>query len=99
MSKATDIVRQKHQKTHAKDKDIIALIVKDNMRMEAAGETTLSFDTMRDQVMTFLGAGHDTTATGVAWTIHLLSTHPEIKNASSRSQTALPLPLRPYDPQ
>lgn len=79
MSKATDIVRQKHQKTHAKDKDIIALIVKDNMRMEAAGETTLSFDTMRDQVMTFLGAGHDTTATGVAWTIHLLSTHPEIQ--------------------
>ena len=79
MSKATDIVRQKHQKTHAKDKDIIALIVKDNMRMEAAGEATLSFETMRDQVMTFLGAGHDTTATGVAWTIHLLSTHPEVQ--------------------
>ena len=80
ISKANDIVRQKHQKTHAKDKDIIALIVKDNMRMEAAGEDSLSFDTMRDQVMTFLGAGHDTTATGVAWTIHLLSTHPEIQD-------------------
>ena len=59
ISKANDIVRQKHQKTHAKDKDIIALIVKDNMRLEAAGEASLSFDTMRDQVMTFLGAGHD----------------------------------------
>ena len=59
ISKANDIVRQKHQKTHAKDKDIIALIVKDNMKMEAAGEASLSFDTMRDQVMTFLGAGHD----------------------------------------
>ena len=59
ISKADDIVRQKHQKTHAKDKDIIALIVKDNMRLEAAGEASLSFNTMRDQVMTFLGAGHD----------------------------------------
>ncbi|KAL9636717.1 MAG: hypothetical protein Q9164_002656 [Protoblastenia rupestris] len=79
ISKATDIVRQKHKATHAKDKDIIALIVKDNMKMEAAGEAALSFETMRDQVMTFLGAGHDTTATGVAWTLHLLSTHPEIQ--------------------
>ena len=79
LSKATEIVRQKHKATHAKDKDIIALIVKDNMRLEAAGEQTLSFETMRDQVMTFLGAGHDTTATGVAWTLHLLSTHPEIQ--------------------
>lgn len=29
---------------------------------------------------TFLGAGHDTTATGLAWTIHLLSTHSEIQD-------------------
>lgn len=34
---------------------------------------------MRDQVMTFLGAGHDTTATGVAWTLHLLSTHSAVQ--------------------
>ncbi|KAL9102077.1 MAG: hypothetical protein Q9163_002726 [Psora crenata] len=84
LSKATDIVRQKHKATHAKDKDIIALIVKDNMKMEAAGEASLSFETMRDQVMTFLGAGHDTTATGVAWTLHLLSTHPEIQERLRR---------------
>lgn len=80
ISKANDIIHQKYQKTHTKDKDIIALIVKDNMKQEAAGETSLSFDTMRDQVMTFLGAGHDTTATGVCWTLHLLSNHPEIQD-------------------
>ena len=82
ISKATDIIRQKQKATHAKDKDIIALIVKDNMRMEAAGDkaNTLSFETMRDQVMTFLGAGHDTTATGIAWTLHLLSTHPQLQD-------------------
>ena len=79
ISKANEIIRQKHKATHAKDKDIIALIVKDNMRQAAEGQENLSFETMRDQVMTFLGAGHDTTATGLAWTIHLLSTHPEIQ--------------------
>ena len=80
ISKANEIIQQKHKNTHANDKDIIALIVKDNMKQQAAGEESLSFETMRDQVMTFLGAGHDTTATGVAWTIHLLSTHPEIQS-------------------
>ena len=59
IDKANEIVRQKHQKTHVQDKDIIALLVKDNMKFEAAGEACLSFDTMRNQVMTFLGAGHD----------------------------------------
>ena len=97
MSKATDIVRQKHKATHAKDKDIIALIVKDNMKLEAAGEASLSFETMRDQVMTFLGAGHDTTATGVAWTIHLLSTHPEIQERVRREiKTHYPYLFDPY---
>lgn len=28
---------------------------------------------MEDQVLTFLGAGHETTASGVTWTLHLLA--------------------------
>ena len=35
---------------------------------------------MRDQVMTFLGAGHDTTATSVAWTLMMLAKNPEIQS-------------------
>ena len=81
VDKATDIITEKESQAaaHSKHKDIIALISKDNLKMKEAGEEGLSFETMRDQVMTFLGAGHDTTATGVAWTLHLLSTHPEIQ--------------------
>lgn len=79
ISKANEIVRAKHTKNHSKDKDIIALIVRDNMKMSATNNDKLSFETMRDQVMTFLGAGHDTTATGVAWTLLLLSKHPDIQ--------------------
>ncbi|KAL2270061.1 hypothetical protein VTJ83DRAFT_2245 [Remersonia thermophila] len=58
-------------------KDVLALIAQENNKLRAKGEPGLSRETMRDQIMTFLGAGHDTTATGVAWTIHLLATHPE----------------------
>ncbi|KAJ8061947.1 hypothetical protein OCU04_009733 [Sclerotinia nivalis] len=78
---STDIINEKQEQAtqRTNHKDIIALIVKDNLKMKEAGEKGLSFETMRDQIMTFLGAGHDTTATGVAWTIHLLSTHPEIQ--------------------
>ena len=80
-SKANEIVQDKHKSTHAKDKDIIALIVKDNMRVQAAGkQEVLSFETMRDQVMTFLAAGHDTTATSVTWTIHLLTKHQDVQS-------------------
>jgi cytochrome P450 len=33
---------------------------------------------LRDEVMTLLLAGHETTANGLAWTLYLLATHPEI---------------------
>jgi cytochrome P450 len=81
LDKATAIITEKEGQAaaHTTHKDIIALISKDNLKMKEAGEAGLSFETMRDQVMTFLGAGHDTTATGVAWTLHLLSTHPAIQ--------------------
>ena len=32
---------------------------------------------LRDQVLTFIGAGHETTAVALAWTVYLLSQHPE----------------------
>ncbi|KAH7357261.1 cytochrome P450 [Rhexocercosporidium sp. MPI-PUGE-AT-0058] len=82
LDKATEIITEKEGQAaaHTKHKDIIALISKDNLKQKEAGEEGLSFETMRDQVMTFLGAGHDTTATGVAWTLHLLSKYPSIQS-------------------
>jgi cytochrome P450 len=63
-----------------KVKDIVSLIAKASQKLEAEGQTGLSIETMRDQIMTFLGAGHDTTAAGVAWTLHILSKHPEVQS-------------------
>ncbi|KAK0656613.1 cytochrome P450 [Cercophora newfieldiana] len=81
LDKATEIISDKldEAENNVGTKDILALIAKENKKLKEQGERGLSFNTMRDQIMTFLGAGHDTTATGVAWTVHLLSTHPEIQ--------------------
>lgn len=82
LDKATEIISDKldEAENNVKSKDILALIAKENKKLKEAGEQGLSFNTMRDQIMTFLGAGHDTTATAVAWTVHLLSTHPDIQS-------------------
>lgn len=81
LDKATEIIQQKQKEAdgNASGKDIMSLIIRENNIRLAAGEPGLSFETMRDQIMTFLGAGHDTTATGVAWTLHLLSTHRDVQ--------------------
>lgn len=60
-------------------RDILSLIVRHNQSLMKNDSDKLSFDEIRDQVMNFLGAGHDTTATGVAWTIDLLSKHPQVQ--------------------
>ena len=82
IQKATEIIQGKLSEAalNTGGKDIMALIARDNKKLQDKGEKGLSFETMRDQIMTFLGAGHDTTATGVAWTLHLLSIHPEIQS-------------------
>ncbi|KAM0794503.1 cytochrome P450 monooxygenase [Usnea florida] len=76
---ASDIIRDKQSKklsqTLSREKDIIALVVRDHSTASGNIEGQLSFQSMRDQVMTFLGAGHDTTANGAAWTLHLLAKH------------------------
>ncbi|KAK4043701.1 cytochrome P450 [Parachaetomium inaequale] len=81
-NEATTIINEKleeaEQATNAKD--VLALIAQENLKYKDKGEPGLSFETMRDQIMTFLAAGHDTTATGTAWTIHLLSIHPEMQD-------------------
>jgi len=66
--KATNIITEKEVQAvaYTNHKDITALISKDNLKMREAGEEGLSFETMRDQVMTFLCAVHGTAATGVA---------------------------------
>ncbi|MBO0841931.1 MAG: cytochrome P450, partial [Nocardioides sp.] len=59
---------------------------------------------VRDQVLIFLIAGHETTATSLAFALHLLARHPEVQKAardeattvlSDRAPTAADLPDLP----
>ncbi|MGD9618993.1 MAG: cytochrome P450 [Mycolicibacterium sp.] len=44
----------------------------------AAGAAPMTDRELRDQLMTLLVAGHDTTATGLSWALERLTRHPEI---------------------
>jgi cytochrome P450 len=44
---------------------------------------------LRDEVMTFVLAGHETTAVTLAWTFHLLAQHPEIEQQARREASGV----------
>lgn len=66
---------------------------------------TMSDQQLRDEVMTLVLAGHETTANGLAWAWHLLATHPGVARRlaaelaavlGERSPTLADLPHLPY---
>ncbi|KAI0319932.1 cytochrome P450, partial [Amylostereum chailletii] len=63
----------------ASKKDIMSLLVRAR-RGEAKDGYQLNDDALVDQVLTFLGAGHETTASGLSWALWLLATHPEAQD-------------------
>ena len=60
----------------AESKDLLGLLM-----ASCDADTGDTFDDaqLRDEVMTLLLAGHETTATALAWTFHLLEKHPEVE--------------------
>jgi cytochrome P450 len=82
--------------------DLLAMLL--SVRDEETGEG-LTDKELRDQIITFIGAGHETTAVALAWTVFLLCRHPEaddrlraeVANAlGGRTPTADDLPRLPY---
>jgi cytochrome P450 len=49
---------------------------------------TMTDRELRDQLMTLLVAGHDTTATGLSWALERLSRHPDILDNAARAAEA-----------
>ena len=52
---------------------------------------------IRDNILTFIGAGHETTALALTWTFYLLARHPEVERRilGEVEQVTLGDPLRP----
>ncbi|KAI0059660.1 cytochrome P450 [Artomyces pyxidatus] len=59
--------------TGPKKKDIMSLLVRAARQEHAEDAYRLSDDALVDQVLTFLGAGHETIASGLSWTLWLLA--------------------------
>ena len=68
---------------HAPGDDLLGMLM--SARDEGTGEG-MSRGQLRDEVMTFLLAGHETTAVALAWTWYLLARHPEIAE-QARAET------------
>ena len=57
--------------------DLLSLLV--GLREAGVGGEALSDDRLRDQVVTMIFAGHDTTATTIAFAFYALATHPDVR--------------------
>jgi len=72
---------------------------------DADDHSALSDAEVRDQAMTIMLAGHETTANALAWTFYLLSRHPDVRERlereldsvlHDRNPTVEDLPLLPF---
>ena len=78
-----EIRRRRDDPTAAERDDVLSLFVQ--ARYEDGGE--MSDQELRDQLMTLLVAGHETTATALAWAVERLVRHPD-KLARLRDEVA-----------
>ncbi|KAG4414963.1 hypothetical protein IFR04_011891 [Cadophora malorum] len=70
---AYDLIRQKKEAAEKGRKMGVDIL---SVAMESGG---LNDDELANQVMTFLAAGHETTASALTWTMFLLCRHPEVQ--------------------
>ena len=71
----------------SKHEDLLALLLA--QKDHATGEP-VSWQVLRDDLTTMIIAGHETTATAIAWTCALLSKHPEVmRRATAEVDTLL----------
>ncbi|KAI1470261.1 cytochrome P450 [Daldinia caldariorum] len=98
-----DLIWEKKEKlarNELKERDILSVA------LESGGFTE---ENLVDQLMTFLAAGHETTATAMTWGVYLLAKNPEIQKrlraevrerlppiASEREVTSLDIDRMPY---
>lgn len=58
--------------------DVLAMLVRSGSPDGTADGRSMSDRELRDQLMTLLFAGHETTATGLAWALERLTRHPDL---------------------
>lgn len=70
-----DIIHQR--RAHPEERvDLLSLMM--SVRDEQTGTAMTDLE-LRDQIMTFIGAGHETTAVALAWIWYVLGKHPDVE--------------------
>ncbi|CAB4387314.1 unnamed protein product [Rhizophagus irregularis] len=57
-----------------KNKDLLSLLINTNKILP--DEEKMTFEELKNQIMTFLMAGHETTSIAISWALYLLAQHP-----------------------
>ncbi|MEU4609137.1 cytochrome P450 [Streptomyces umbrinus] len=70
----------------AEGDDLLSLL----SRASSEEDGSLDAAELRDQVLVFLVAGHETTATSMAFALHLLARHPEVQKRAHEEADRLP---------
>jgi cytochrome P450 len=78
------IIDERRQTPATAGGDLLSLLL--TVRDPETGQAMTDRE-VRDQVLTFIGAGHETTAVALAWTFAMLGQHPEV-HAAVRAEAA-----------
>ncbi|CAB5347985.1 unnamed protein product [Rhizophagus irregularis] len=72
--KLIDVKYKEAENGELKNKDLLSLLIDNNKTLP--DEEKLTYDELKNQIMTFLIAGHETTNVTTSWALYLLAHHP-----------------------
>ena len=73
------LIAQRRGDEHDRGDVLSMLLTAPDARDVEHAEVPLSDKQVHDHIMTFIAAGHETTANALTWTFYLLSEHPEVR--------------------
>ncbi|KAF8949002.1 hypothetical protein BGZ46_005247 [Entomortierella lignicola] len=60
-------------------RDLMSILIRGNESVGSLEDGKLTEQELKDQILTFLAAGHETTSTAVTWMLHVLSINPDVQ--------------------
>ncbi len=70
--------------------DLVSILVGERDLADGGDGSGLTDREVRDEAMTLLLAGHETTANALSWALHLLATHPEVQATLAAEVATIP---------
>ncbi|KAF8936316.1 hypothetical protein BGZ47_009563 [Haplosporangium gracile] len=61
------------------NKDLMSILIRGNEQVGSLEDGKLTDTELKDQIMTFLAAGHETTSVTVTWMLHVFSIYPDVQ--------------------